>query len=121
TASNINPQVPTPAELANIQAAVGSGSLASDYLNKYKPFTSDVPCPNEAPSAIGHVGCIALIDPGTDPTRSYFGRVDHNFSDRDRLSFTANISREAHTYGKYDGGYVTSVPINAVEHYHFHN
>lgn len=110
--------VPTASELAAIQA--GAGPLAKFYLGKYTPFTSSVPCPNEDPSAIGHIGCVFLVDPVTDPIQSYFGRVDQNFSSKDRLSVTFNMSREAYT-DKYGGGHPTAIAVNGVTHNHFSN
>lgn len=96
TATNIDQTVPTASELSAMQA--GAGPLATYYLSTYKPLTSSVPCPEEGASGIGHVGCVYLIDPQTFPTHSYFSRVDHNFSAKDRVSVTANIYRETDTW-----------------------
>jgi len=124
TATNINPTVPTPAELAAMQTA--ASGLASQYLTKYSQFTSNVTCPNEPASAIGHIGCVSLVDPIIDPQHSYFGRVDYNFSDRDRLSVTVNVYRETNTdqYGNYNVFGNTPSPVvtlNTVDDEHYHN
>jgi hypothetical protein len=66
------------------------------------------------------VGCIAFFDPATDKPDAYYGRVDHNFSPSDRLSFSANILRETFV-DKYGGGGINSTgPINASTINHFH-
>jgi hypothetical protein len=129
TATNLVPQVPTASELATMQAAAGSGSLASSYLTKYPPFTATENCPNQPDSAIGHVGCINLIDPITDPQRSYFGRVDYNFSDKDRLSFTVNVYRETYSdkYGNFnpsvgfDDSPSSTADLSYLDDEHYHN
>src|SRR5437879_2827291 len=83
--------VPTSSELASMTA--NAGPLAQSYLNKYKPLTSEAPCPSEAvnnPDAIGHIGCIHVFDPILTPVNVYVGKVDQNFSTKDRISFTAS-------------------------------
>ena len=126
TATNIVPTVPTAAEWANMQAAAGSGSLAAQYMSKYPEFMATETCPNEPDSGIGHVGCINLINPITDPQHSYFGRLDQNFSAKDRLSFSVNVYRETYDdyYGNYDYfGYnsVSTTPQPALDNEHYHN
>jgi hypothetical protein len=67
------------------------------------------------------VGCLSFFDPQTDTVDTYFGRVDHSFSTRDRLSFTANISREL-LGDKFGGGPLTTKgPIAGDTINHFHN
>jgi hypothetical protein len=125
TATNIDPTVPTAAEWASMQTAAGSGSLAAQYMSKYPQFIATASCPNEPASGIGYVGCISLVDPITDPQHSYFGRVDHNFSAKDRVSVTANIYRETYDdfYGNYNYyGYTPSTtPLPALDYEHYHN
>ncbi len=121
TGSDLIVQGPTPAELAAIQS--GAGPIAQSYLPKYPPFVSSALCPNEArdfPAAIGHIGCTHLFDPATSPAKNYYGRVDYNIGDKDRLSFTANINRFANidTYG---GGHPSTKPINGTDREHYHN
>jgi Carboxypeptidase regulatory-like domain/TonB dependent receptor len=107
-----NTFVPTSAGLAFVQA--NGGPLAQQVLAAYPPVTSDARCPlsvdpgtpgpggttvfktgagtqaNGLPNA---VGCLSFSDPVTTTTDSYYGRVDHNFSTSDRLSFVANVTR----------------------------
>ncbi len=119
TGGDTTTQVPTPAELTAM--ATGAGPIAQSYLSKYPAITSNVLCPNEeGTAAVGHIGCTHFFDPIEDPIRTYFGRVDHNFSDKDRVSFTANISRERYT-DAYGGGYPSSKPIDYVDLEHYHN
>src|SRR5438093_10282341 len=83
---------PTSAALAFAKA--NGGPLAQQMLAAYPPVTSDSPCPNLSNTGAGFsVGCLSFSDPQTTTTDSYYGRVDHNFSNSDRLSFVANISR----------------------------
>ena len=52
---------------------------------------------------------------------TFVGRVDHNFSTNDRLSFTANIVRNRYT-DTWGGGYPTSAtPVPYVDNEHYHN
>lgn len=117
----INQVVPTPSELSAITA--GAGPIAQTYLKTYSPLTSNALCPGEAantPEAVGHMGCINVFDPLLTGQNTYVGRVDHNFSSKDRLSFTANIVRYAFT-DKWGGGFptsATSIPNVDTEHYH---
>ncbi len=83
---------PTSTALAFVQA--NGGPLAQQVLAAYPPVTSDAPCPGIAGTGgTNPVGCLSFSDPVTTTTDSYYGRVDHNFSNSDRLSFVANISR----------------------------
>jgi len=108
-------QVPTSSELAAMTS--GAGPIAQQFLKVYNPLTSNTPCPAEAvnqPDAIGHIGCLTYQDPYTEPTNTFVGRVDHNFSEKDRLSFTANVVRDDAT-DKWGGGYATTAtPISGV-------
>ncbi|HKW97486.1 MAG TPA: TonB-dependent receptor [Bryobacteraceae bacterium] len=114
--------VPTASELAAMSA--NAGPNAQYYLQKFKPLTSELPCPAEAvnqPDAIGHIGCIHVFDPDLTGQNIYVGKVDQNFSTSDRLSFTANITRYGRNQ-KFDGGYPTSAQnIPAVDQEHYHN
>ncbi|HEV2197223.1 MAG TPA: TonB-dependent receptor [Candidatus Acidoferrum sp.] len=85
---------PTTAALQTLQTLAGSQPLVQKVLSTYAPATSDAPCPNIAGTGLGFtVGCITHQDPITYTTNNYYGRVDHNFSNSDRLSFVANVSR----------------------------
>jgi len=114
-------QVMTPSELAAVTAGAGPNALA--ILKHYQPITSNALCPAEAvndPDAIGHIGCIQVSDPNLTGQNTFVGRIDQNFSEKDRLSFTANVPRSGNTK-KWDGGYATSainIPNYDNEHYH---
>jgi len=93
-----NTFVPTSTALAFVQA--NGGPLAQQVLAAYPPVTSDAGCPLSVdPGPVfktggtNPVGCLSFSDPVTTTTDAYYGRVDHNFSNSDRLSFVANISR----------------------------
>jgi Carboxypeptidase regulatory-like domain len=112
---------PTPTELAAITAS--AGPIAKYYLDKYPPIATTALCPAEAvnaPAAVGHIGCVGFFDPIGYPERNYFGRVDHNFSESDRLSFSANIHR-FDSNDKYGGGYPSVNAISFGDHEHYHN
>src|SRR5207245_4171917 len=67
------------------------------------------------------VGCLSFSDPQTDTQDNYYGRLDHNFSSKDRLGFTANIFRETFV-DKFGGGPLTTkAPINGTTTNHWHN
>ena len=115
---------PTSAALAFVKAR--GGPLAQQILAAYPPATSDLACPgnpqwtdsngnalgpqtgagtnpfNGLPNA---AGCLSFSDPVTTSQNVYYGRVDHNFSASDRLSFTANITRfsQLDKYGNFIG------------------
>ncbi len=120
--NTLNQVVPTPSELSAITA--GAGPNAQYYLGKYKPLTTNNPCPAEAqnyPGAVGHMGCIDMYDPILTGQNTYVGRIDHNFSEKDRISFTANVVRYNNT-DKFGGGYPTaSANIPGVDNEHYHN
>jgi len=95
---------PTSTALAFAQA--NGGPLAQQILAAYPPITSDAPCPNLANTGAGFsVGCLSFSDPVTTTTNSYYGRVDHNFSNSDRLSFAANVTRfiQQDKFGNFTG------------------
>ena len=113
--------VPTKAALATLTA--NAGPIAKQVLAAFPPMSSDAPCPNK-PTSTGagfQVGCVSLFDPQTDTQNIYYGRVDHNFSSSDRLSFAANIFREAFVDKYGGGGLTTAGPINGTTNNHFHN
>ncbi|MGI8742996.1 MAG: TonB-dependent receptor domain-containing protein [Bryobacteraceae bacterium] len=122
TGSELDVQVPTPSELAAIKS--GAGPLATSLLSKYQLQTSTRLCPDEAstaPDAIGHIGCLHVQNPISQPQHNYFGRVDQNFSGSDRLTFTANFTRleDDRAFG---GGFAsTTVAIPSHEPQHNHN
>ena len=90
--TSANTFVPTSAALAFVKA--NGGPLAQKMLSAYPPVTSDAPCPGQPNPSTGFpVGCLSFSDPQTTTNDAYYGRVDHNFSGSDRLSFVANINR----------------------------
>jgi hypothetical protein len=120
--------VPTSAAVTYLQA--NGGPLAQAILGTYPPATSDVACPGDDTGTTGAgtqsnglpnmVGCLSFFDPINDTTDTYFGRVDQNFSSKDRLSFTANLSRELYD-DKNGGGPLTSKgPVKGDTTNHFH-
>lgn len=121
TGGNLVTQVPTSGELTAMET--GAGPLAQKYFAKFKPLTSNSLCPAEAvnaPDAVGHIGCIQQFDPTPTSANTYMARIDHNFNEKDRLSFTANIYRYNNT-DKFGGGYATGaspIPLSDDEHYH---
>jgi hypothetical protein len=124
TGSDLVSQVPTSSELAAMTA--NAGPLAQQILQKYPPLTSDALCPAEAvnaPDAVGHIGCVHVFNPTPTVQNSYYGRIDQNFGARDRLNFTANITRYTYTdkWGAFTSSYATSttnIPSTDNEHYH---
>jgi hypothetical protein len=94
--------VPTPTALQFVQA--NGGALAHAVLAAYPPATSTNGCPGQAGTGgTNLIGCLSVSDPQTTTTDSYYGRVDHNFSGADRLSFAANIARLTFV-DKFGGG-----------------
>jgi hypothetical protein len=114
--------VPTPSELTAMTAGAGPNALA--IIKHYSPLTSNALCPAEAvnqPDAVGHIGCIDVPDPNLTGQNTFVARIDHNFSEKDRLSFTANVVRYGNT-DKWGGGYATSATnIPAYDNEHYHN
>jgi hypothetical protein len=97
---------PSTAALKTLQSV--GGPLAQQILssaNGYPPVTSDAQCPGQPdPLTTGFpVGCLSFTDPQTTTQDAYYGRVDHNFSTSDRLSFAANITR-FNFLDKFGGG-----------------
>ncbi|HEX3744483.1 MAG TPA: carboxypeptidase regulatory-like domain-containing protein [Bryobacteraceae bacterium] len=113
--------VMTPAELSTI--TTGAGPIATAYLKQFPPLTSNALCPSEAdfyPDAIGHLGCVNIFDPILTGQNTYVGRIDQNFSEKNRLSFTANVQRYGYN-DKWGGGHPTTsanIPYQDNEHYH---
>jgi hypothetical protein len=125
--------VPTSAALAALKTL--GGPIAQAVIAARPPLTSDLPCSsvdpkvmttgNEGPSLEPNglpnfVGCLSFFDPATQTTDSYYGRVDQNFSAKDRLTFNANISRFLGV-DKFGGAPLTSsgaVPGNSIAHSH---
>lgn len=92
--TSANNFVPTQEAVAFLQA--NGGPLAQQILAARPPVTSDQPCAS-APGVTGpgtFTGCLSFFDPQTDTIDSYYGRVDHNFSTSDRISFNSNFYRE---------------------------
>ena len=122
--------VPTSAAVAFLKA--NGGTLAQAVIAARPPVTSDVPCSSVSGFSTGNqasqepdglpnfVGCLSFFDPKDDTIDSYYGRVDQNFSAKDRLSFTANISRELFD-DKFGGAPLTTngaVSQSTINHYH---
>ncbi len=131
TGGDIDLSTPTPAYVTMM--STGAGPIASYYLSKYPPLAptptgqnSQGLCPNQAinnPTSVFPVqlmGCAHVHDPIADPQHRYFVRVDHNFSEKDRVNFTANILRE-HYVDTYGGGYASTKPIPYTDNEHYHN
>jgi Carboxypeptidase regulatory-like domain/TonB dependent receptor len=127
--TNANTFVPTSAALAYLQA--NGGPLAQQVLKAFPPVTSDAPCPGIALTGAGTdysgnglpnpVGCLNFTDPETDSENTFYGRIDHNFSSKDRISFTVNLYRQ-NFVDKFGGGPLTTAgPINGTTTNHFHN
>ncbi len=124
--TSANNYVPTSASVAFLTA--NGGPIAQEVLGAYPPTTSDSPCPNISGTGAGvdsngvpnTVGCLSFFDPQTDTIDTYYGRVDYNIGSKDRLDFTANISRELYE-DKYGGGPLTTkgpIPADTFNHFH---
>ena len=97
-----NSFVPTPTALSFLQA--NGGALAHQILSAYPPATSTSPCSGiSGTGGTNTVGCISLADPQITTNDAYYGRVDQNFSNSDRLSFSANVNRNDFT-DQFGGG-----------------
>jgi len=120
TASYAQVTTPTATEIASMKAA--AGPVASYYLNKYTPLAATFPCPNQLDSGVPFdaIGCTSVNDPQTQPAHNYFGRIDHNFSPKDRISFTVNINRST-VNDAIGGGWVTQTPVPYTDLEHYHN
>ncbi|PYU01432.1 MAG: hypothetical protein DMG38_03990 [Acidobacteria bacterium] len=125
----------------------GSASITQQVLSAFPPVTSNAPCPNvdtvdqQNPNGTftgtgtasdglpgywdnglpNPVGCLSFSDPQTNTQDTYYGRVDHNFSSKDRLSFVANISRFTHVDQFGGGPLTTKGPIPFTNTLHSHN
>ena len=140
SSTSANNFVPTTAGLAYLLANVngngsGSASISKQVLAAYPPLTSDAPCKNIdstgsfTGAGTGYwgnglpnpVGCLNFTDPQTDSENIYYGRVDHNFSSRDRVSAAVNIYRQSFVDQFGGGPLTTKGPINGTTNNHFHN
>jgi hypothetical protein len=119
--------VPTPASVASM--TTNAGPLAQSILSKYPPVTSTAPCPPNIsgglilidPATGLGIGCDVRFNPFDQPQNTYYGRVDHNFSVNNRLSFSANVFRFVDKR-KYSGGHLTTVgPIPSTDRENYHN
>src|SRR6516162_10225477 len=100
--TSANNFVPTPTALQYMQT--NGGALAQQILTAYPPATSTGSCAGQAGTGgTNPIGCLSVSDPQTTTTDSYYGRVDQNFSNSDRLSFAANITRLTFV-DKFGGG-----------------
>ena len=117
--TSANQFVPTNAALNFVKA--NGGPIAQAIIKAAPPVTSDLACPG-TPGTGGsnNVGCLSFFDPQTDTQDAYYGRVDQNFGSSDRLSFTANIFREAFVDKFGGGGLTTNGPIPGTTTNHFH-
>ena len=122
--------VPTSAAITWLKAH--GGALAQEVIDARPPVTSDLPCssvsgfstgnqPSQEPNGLPNfVGCLSFFDPQTDTVDSYYGRVDQNFSSKDRLNFTANLYRELFE-DKFGGAPLTTkgaIPGDTTNHFH---
>ena len=124
----------------------GRASLAKQVLSALPPVVSDAPCPNvdtvdnSTPNGTftgtglasdglpgywdnglpNPVGCLSFSDPVTNTQDTYYGRVDHNFSVNDRLSFIANVSRftSVDTFGGGPLNTKGAIPFTNTVHSH---
>jgi len=121
TGSDLDEQVPTPGELSRITAA--AGTKAKQVLSRFPLQSSNTLCPDQAanaPESVGHIGCIHVFNPDGLGRHTYYGRVDHSFSAKNRLSATVNFERQLENV-LYDGGHASSAtPINGqfIDNYH---
>lgn len=119
--TSANNFVPTSAAIALVKAK--GGPIAQAIIGTRPPVTSDQACPSQQPGTTGAgtlVGCLSFFDPQTDTEDTYYGRVDQNFSSKDRLNFAANIYRQLYD-DKFGGGPLTTkgpVPGDTVNHFH---
>jgi hypothetical protein len=109
-------------------AQTQGGLLAQKILSTYPPVTSNTQCPlsvDPGPVFVtggtNTVGCLAFSDPVTTTSNNYYGRVDHNFSTSDRLSFVANIDR-LNIFDKFGGGGLQAngggIPATTIQNQH---
>jgi len=132
--TSANTFVPTSDAIAYIQA--NGGPIANQILSARPPVTSNTGCPDggggiTAGTGAGTdywgnglpnpVGCLSFFDPQTDTEDTYYGRVDHNFSQKDRVSVSFNYYRQSFVDQFAGGPLVTTGPINSSTFNHFHN
>lgn len=102
--TSANNFVPTPTAIQTLQANFGGSPLAQQMLATYPPATSTSPCAGVGGTGGNNtVGCLSFSDPQTTTNDAYYGRVDQNFSNSDRLSFVANVNRNLFV-DKFGGG-----------------
>ena len=135
-ATAANTFVPTSAALSYMQA--NGGPLGQAVLAAYPPVTSDTRCSDATYTKGGtdyttgagtdkttglpnQVGCLSFFNPQTDTQDAYYGRVDHNFSSKDRLSVAVNLFRESFVDTFGGGGLTTTGAINGSTINHYHN
>ena len=101
--TSANNFVPSSAAMANFTKFATANAVK--MLANYPPVVSDQQCPGQPdPATTGFaVGCISFTDPQTTTNNAYYGRVDQNFSNSDRLSFVANVNRNLFL-DKFGGG-----------------
>ena len=93
--TSANNFAPTPTALATLKSSAPTNSLALQMLSIYPPATSAAPCGGvSGTGGTNTVGCISFSDPQITTNDAYYGRLDHNFSNSDRLSFVANVNRD---------------------------
>ena len=116
---------PTDTALTDIKAHVGSNPIAQQLLTIYPPRTSNLACPASVTSfptgGTNLVGCLSFSDPQITTTDAYYGRVDHNFSNSDRLSFVANVNRNTFLDQFGGGGLLANgggIPFTNTVHNH---
>ena len=117
--------VPTPTELTAM--TTNAGPLAAKAVAAWAPVTSTAACPAQAenyPDSVGYIGCVNGFDPTPTMQNTYVGRIDENFSQKDRVSFTANFQLYNNT-DKYGGAWISpgsqGTPIPFVDNEHYHN
>jgi hypothetical protein len=129
-----NTYVPTSDAVAYIQA--NGGPIANQILAARPPVTSNSGCPDGEGGTLpgtgqgtdywgngvpNPVGCLSFFDPQIDTENTYYGRVDHIFSPKDRISVTVNYYRQSFVDTYSGGPLTTNGPINSSTFNHFHN
>ena len=113
-----------PTAFALNEMKTNAGTIGQAILAAYAPRTSDSPCPDDLgglqTGGTNAVGCLTFQDPVTTTQNTYYARVDHNFSSRDRLSFAANIARYT-ALDQFGGGSILatgSIPFTNIANTH---
>ena len=117
----INQPAPTSSEVAAMSA--GAGPIARTIMAKFPTLVPTTLCAGQQdnyPDSLGHMGCAQIPDPLQTRQNTWFAKVDHNFSSKDRLSFTLNLPRYIYT-DKYGGGYPSTNPISLIDAENYHN